>query len=567
VVVSDGADNAQRDLSEALLPLRAEGVPVFGIGVGRESMQRDVQLSRIVLPESVLRGSTVLASIELRYSGFAGERVRVEVEDAGRLLARQDVELPRGSDFINVKVPFTAQENGARQLRVRVAPARGEKLVQNNERSALLDVRGGREKILLVEGEPRFEVKFLRRALEDEKNLQLVVLQRTAKDKFLRLDVDSATELAGGFPKSRAELFGYRALILGSIEASFFTHDQLQMMAEFVSRRGGGLLMLGGANSFAEGGWAGTPVAEALPVQLERGGGARKFIQIHLTPTRAGVVHPLTRLAANEQASTQRWQTLPDLSTANVVGPLKSGATALISAADGSTVLAEQRYGRGLALAFTPQDSWLWQMHQNIAVDDQTHETFWRQLLRYLVQDATSPVAVAAPRTVQVQQPVTVAALIGDTAFAPVNDAQVVTHVRAPSGKEYEVPISWSGRDGEFTGSAILREPGLHEVSVEARRGEQVIGSATSYVNASAADIEFFDPQARISSLRRIADETGGRLYDEQSIASLPDDIGLLGRGETVREQKDLWDMPAIFIALLTLVCVEWWYRRRKGLV
>jgi hypothetical protein len=278
-------------------------------------------------------------------------------------------------------------------------------------------------------------------------------------------------------------------------------------------------------------------------------------------------VHPLTRLAATEKASSDRWQTLPDLSTANVVGPLKRGATALLIAADGTTVLAEQRYGRGVALAFTPQDSWLWQMHHDIPVDDQTHETFWRQLLRYVVQDATTPVTVAAPQIARMQQPVAIAALIGDTAYAPVNDAEVVTHVRAPSGAESEVPVSWSGRDGEFSGSATLREPGLHEVTVEARRGGEVIGSANGFVNATASDIEFFDPQARISALRRIAEETGGRLYDAQSIASLPDDIGLLGRGETVREQKDLWDMPAIFIALLLLACMEWWYRRRKGLV
>ena len=106
----------------------------------------------------------------------------------------------------------------------------------------------------------------IRAAVEADSNLQLVALQRTADNKFLRLDIDTPDELATGFPKTRAELFKYRAIILGSVEASFFTHDQLQMLAEFVNVRGGGLLMLGGRRSFSEGGYAGTPVADVMPV-------------------------------------------------------------------------------------------------------------------------------------------------------------------------------------------------------------------------------------------------------------------------------------------------------------
>ncbi len=114
-------------------------------------------------------------------------------------------------------------------------------------------------------------MKFLRRAVNDDKNLAVVTLQRTADNKYLRLlDVDDPEQLLAGFPKTREELFAYRGLMLGSIEAGAFTGDQLRMIAEFVERRGGGLLMLGGPRAFAEGGYAGTPVADALPVTIER---------------------------------------------------------------------------------------------------------------------------------------------------------------------------------------------------------------------------------------------------------------------------------------------------------
>ena len=120
-------------------------------------------------------------------------------------------------------------------------------------------------------------MKFIRRAVEDDKNLQVVILQRTAENKYLARSTSATPdELIGGFPKTREELFAYRAIILGSIEAAAFTPEQLRMLADFASKRGGGLLMLGGRRSFAEGGWGGTPVGEVLPVVIDGGHGSRR---------------------------------------------------------------------------------------------------------------------------------------------------------------------------------------------------------------------------------------------------------------------------------------------------
>ena len=107
-------------------------------------------------------------------------------------------------------------------------------------------------KILYYEGEAALGGQYLLRAVADDKRLRVSLLQRTAENKFLRLNVESADELAGGFPRTRSELFKYQGLILGSIEAESFTPDQLRMIADFVNHRGGGLLMLGSDRSFAE---------------------------------------------------------------------------------------------------------------------------------------------------------------------------------------------------------------------------------------------------------------------------------------------------------------------------
>ena len=178
-------------------------------------------------------------------------------------------------------------------------------------------------------------------------------------------------ELAAGFPKTREELFAYRSLVLGSVEASAFTADQLRMIAEFVDVRGGGLLLLGGHRAFAEGGYTGTPVAEVMPVTIGKGNDALVHLKVH--PTRAGEAHAVTQLDDTEQASAARWKSMPQLTSVNQIDAIKPGATVLLSATDDRrrerVVLAYERYGRGKSIAFPVQDAWKWQMDATISVE------------------------------------------------------------------------------------------------------------------------------------------------------------------------------------------------------
>ena len=245
VVITDGADNAEDGLGESLLPIQAAGVPVFTVGLGREEFERDIQLGRVETPRRVLKGASLVTDLVVTHRGYRGETVTVQAEDEGRIVGSEEVELAGDGEPQTVRLRFTAGEEGPRLFTFRVSPKPGEMVTQNNVRDALVVVEDREEKLLYFEGEPRFEVKFLRRAVADDENLHVSILQRTAENKFMRLDVEGPDDLVGGFPRTRAELYKYRGIILGSIEANYFTPDQLRMIADFVNHRGGGLLMLG----------------------------------------------------------------------------------------------------------------------------------------------------------------------------------------------------------------------------------------------------------------------------------------------------------------------------------
>src|SRR5947208_13138923 len=310
VMVTDGADTSDTSIDDPLASLKARSIPVFPVGLGQEHFSRDVQISRVETPRVVLKGSSLVVDVVVSQTGYAGKTVPLNVEDGGRIVATEQVTLPPDGESLTARVRFTANEAGPRVFRFRVPPQDGEEVAQNNARDALLEVRDRREKVLYYEGEPRAEAKFILSAVEDDKNIQVVLLQRTAENKYFRRNVSTADEVVGGFPKTREELFQYRALILGSVEAASFTPDQLRMIADFVNKRGGGLLMIGGRRSFAEGGWAGTPVGEVLPVVLDNDNG-RKTAQYFSglfppRPTKAGESSPVTQIAESEARSVER---------------------------------------------------------------------------------------------------------------------------------------------------------------------------------------------------------------------------------------------------------------------
>jgi uncharacterized membrane protein len=542
-----------------------------------------VEISRVEAPRRVLKGTALIVDVIVNQTGYAGLRVPLVVEEAGRIVGSQDVTLPPNGEAATIKVRFKAADPGPRLFRVRIAPQAGEEVAQNNQRDVLIDVQDRREKILYIEGEPRFEPKFVRQATDKDESVQVVLLLRTAEatatspDKFWRGGVDSPDELQDGFPATREALFGYRGLIIGSIEASAFTPDQQRMLEEFVDVRGGGLLALGGERALAEGGWVGTPLADALPFTLNPG--AQKPImpplELVVRPTRVGESHPATQIADTEQAASEKWKALPPLTAVNAapIADLKPGATALLTAADQrgqeQIVMAFQRYGRGKAVAMPVQDTWMWRMHGSMAVDDTTHQNFWQRLTRWLVDGVPDRVALTvAPERVQKGEPVTLIADVMNTDYRGINDARVTALVTAPSGRIDIVAMEWTvENDGEYRARYTPTEDGVHQIVVGGTAGPLDVGRGSASLRVAPSDAEYFGAGMRRSLLTRLAEETGGRFFPAADTASLVEAITYSGRGVTVVEERELWDMPVVLYLLLGLMGGEWLYRRARGLV
>jgi uncharacterized membrane protein len=580
VLLSDGGANTSRDLGAELRELRAKNIPVFTVGVGNPARFKDAEMSRVATPRRVLSGSAVIADALVRLNGYDKTKIALAISEDGRALKTQMFDV-KGNEAETVTIEFTPTSPGAHRYTFEVKSLDGETTVENNAQDTLIEVANDHPKVLYVEGEPRWEYGFMRKALtRNEKNLILVSSLRSADGKFYRQGVQSGGELTTGFPTTDEELFTYQGVVIGSVEANFFSYDQLKNIEQFAAKRGGGVMMIGGLRSFDAGKYANTPVADALPLHLNdqvEEPETQVVSNYKASLTERGRAHAVTRLNEDRALSAKAWDELPLISLPEILTTAKPGASVILEARNTNDrnlvapLLTEQRYGRGRAMALTSNDTWRWRME--LPSQNNAHETFWRQLLRYLVSATPNQYEVGAERDVYpTGDVVTLRGEVNDKKFNPITDAQVVALVTKPSGASIEIPLKINFGEQQNSPVTDYRneftpdENGLYRVEMTARRGGTTLGAAQSSFLITERTREFHDAAQNVELLKRVAAETGGKYFALGDASDLPDELSLLEGKNSERVSKDLWDMPINFLLLIGLAGAEWFLRKRKGL-
>jgi len=571
VVISDGALQPDEPLDALLLSLRSARVPVYSIGLGESRYARDIEINRIKLPGAVLQGSRVMADISIKQQGYDDQPVELLIEDDSRILHRQQLRLKPGVQ--SIRIPLTSGDSGARQLEFHLTAMNDEQIGANNSREAMLTVDNRKIRILYYEGEPRFEMKFVRRAVADDDNLGVTGLIRTADAKFYRVGIESPQELRNGFPITRDELFSYDAIILGSVENSLLSREQQDMIVEFVSERGGGLLMLGGRHAFTEGGHRDSVLHGISPVVMPDQAQPEFSRRIKIQPGAAAWVHPALLIDDSSEKSIARWLTLPPLTMVNPIRRIKPGATLLLSSPasdqdDPYVAMAWHRYGRGKVVAFAVQDSWLWQMHHEIDLQDQTHELLWRQLLRWLVESVPQRLSLdLSAQKIHAGGVIKLRSEVLNADFSAQREARPRAVLTAPDGSERAVLLGpHPSRSGVYEAELRVAEPGEYLAHLELDEAGQVTRSVDTRLLVTRAGDEYFDSEMNEKLLRHIAHESNGDFFIPQDVDRLVAALDNNARGSRTLLRLELWDMPALFVLLIALLCGEWMYRRWRGL-
>ena len=272
VLLSDGSENSadgSGDLAlDTLHTLSNRHLPVHTVGFGKEQAAHDVEMNSVTVASRVLAGSRIAATVSFHQRGYAGTKELLSVRDGNTLLSSREITLAADGATQLETIYFNPGTAGVKTLQVSLGLLSGEENVANNAIARLVNVTDEQRRILYVEGEPRWEYKFLRRAEDDDKLVQVASMLRTTENKIYRQGLHDPAELENGFPVRPEDLFAYQGIVIGSVEAGYFSPLQQELLREFVDRRGGGLLFLGGRFALGDGGWSGSSLSDLLPTSL-----------------------------------------------------------------------------------------------------------------------------------------------------------------------------------------------------------------------------------------------------------------------------------------------------------
>lgn len=596
------------------------GVPVYPVILGDPSPEaRDLSINHATAETTQFEDAQVTLNIEAAARGHFPDPVEVfAANQAGKELAVKEVVFPKPvssgpvSRALPVRLQLSAMPPGISFLRVGIrqsAEKPEEELTdRNNEKQISVNRGSGPYRILYVSGRPNWEYKFLRRSLAMDSEIELVGLIRIAKrePKFewrgrtgessnplfrgfrseipeetrkydepvlVRLNVTDASELRDGFPKSAEDLFDtYKAIIIDDLEASFFTQEQQELIDQYVSRRGGTLLMLGGQESFQPGLWENTPIGRVLPVYLDKIRNGPPSLEAAFNLTREGWLEPWMRLRSSKDEETNRLAYMTPFFAVNQVSAIKPGASILSTVIDSERrtfpAIITQRYGEGKSAAVTIADFWRWGMK-----DPEQQENLarsWRQLVRWAINEVPSRVELEKEEVNSGPLPLTkLSVRVQTKTFDPQDDATVILTVSHQDGETSTLSAEPSLTDpGLFTAEYASANPSGYRVQASVLDGEgEEIGTDEIARTINPETDEFAKLGPNQSTLERIAAETGGEMLRLDELAELPALLKTLDLPISEVRQRPLWHTPWLFLIALACFLGEWVLRRRQGIL
>lgn len=605
LLFSDGnaTDLAGSDIDWAKMP------PIYPVIMGRDEIGRDISVTRVSVNQTNFEAIPVTLTAEIIAYGLENDPILVELlHGKDEVVDKQLVKDYRNGEKFSLRFQLKPDRRGISFYRVRARAQSGlsEATLVNNSRLAMVDRGGGPYRIIYVSGRPNWEYKFLSRAVEEDEEVKLFGLLRLAKrePKFTfrsgrgessnpffkgfgnqnKEEVEQYDEpvilhtgpedesLRDGFPKSADVLFRYDAIILDDVEAAYFNQDQMSLIDEFVQRRGGGLLMLGGQESFTRGDYRRTSIGEILPVYLDPMPSLPDADSYQFSLTREGWLEPWARIEATEARQQKRLEKMPRFRTLNRVRSIKPAATVVAyaesSAGKKYPALVVQQFGKGRTAALLVGDLWRWHLRRETAqVDDA--ERFWRQVSRWLVADGQKRLEVETSRESLVPgQPVRVVATVRNAEFLPLDNATVKIEIEKPDGKKVEITAEPSPeKSGVYETTIASRQAGgyLATVIATAEDGSEVARRKTGWLSELATD-EFRRLSPNRDLLQRIASKSGGEVIEADRLERFVRDLP--NRRIPISEPliEPLWHKWTVFLLAMTCLVGEWGIRRWKGM-
>ncbi|MFB0526416.1 MAG: glutamine amidotransferase, partial [bacterium] len=576
-LLTDGAHNAGRDPR-----LVTERVPasIFSVGVGNPREFKDLQISEVQVSDFVFKNTPTDIGVKIRSYGFEGKEVSVILKKEAEILQTKKVRIPEDGKEASLSLRFTPGSIGTFHYTVSVPSYSGEISFANNRKDFTLQVLRDKIRILYICGQPSWEYKFLRTALKSDPSIELVSFIILRNPENISIVPENQLSLIP-FPTTEIftkEIFNFDLLIFENFTYTRFgiPRTYLENIRKFVMETGGGFLMIGGDNSFARGGYKGTPIEEILPVEMEDVSG--NIIDGKFKMLTREATHPILRLSDKLGENSQIWEGMPELDGCNRLSKAKPdaiilGVHPLVKNKYGNLViLAVWEKGKGRVMSMASNSTWRWSFQARARGGTGAYyERFWHQAVHWLVKSPQLKLVHLSTdkKTYAKKEEILLSVRVFNRYYRPSEHGRVYVELVDPSGKRIDLGSALPrDRPGEHGTSYLAEEEGKYTFTATAREGSKVLGADTVSCKVAIPSLEWENAQLNEPLLKELSDLTKGRYFHISSIES--EEIILPEIRETtpvVKKVVAVWNNPSIFILLCVLLGIEWYIRRRSGMM
>ena len=596
VLMSDGVTtvlNPPVEISQAVTPLVNMETPLFAIPLGSPAdsgQSRDVAITNFAEQHVVNVKNQLAAKATVVTRGYVNEDIRVElviIDSNGR---EQVVQPPvivtprRAVEETNIEIPYKPTEPGEYRMKIRAVPMPGEMALRNNELDAFLSVNDKGLSVVLIDGGMQYEQVFLRPSLATAEflDLQFIPIYPT------ELEAGPRDDLVEVFEDDSVDVF-----ILSNIDSRLLYDEvksplALEALRDAVEKRRKGLLMLGGYHSFGPGKYHSTPIADLLPIimnkseQQDFNADIRRELHISddlkMRPTSN---HPLTQLGAENVD----WSKLPPLVGANRFANVKKNALILLESDDQAKhplMVASSRGGR--ILAFAGDSLWQWNMKgfkEHGRTFKPEYDKFWRQVILWLARwDARNDDSISLDfpqRRFQPKGRVRFGVKAQSVTGENLTDVKYKSVLTQPNGEKQPVSVTSTG-EGNWNevDRDMIAQPGIYLLEVEGDRNGESLGVAQRQFVVVDRDVEKSNPVANVDRMAMLANQTrdfGGRMIEPAKLAEVLDamiedppveKIQIPTKWKFGETMSHSLGFLMVFVALLA---TEWVLRKKWGLV
>jgi len=531
-------------------------------------------------PQTATVNNQTTLTASIKSTAMSDRTVKVQLLLGKTQLQEQRLVLHSGPTPQTVQFQYTPDKVGRVNLRVAVPVDPVERSAANNQLDFPMLVTDPKLAVLYIEGRVRPEVGPLRRALEQDPNINAISMVQTKAGRFELRGVKEGDPLTG-IPTSLEVWKKFKVIILGDLDASFLNAAQQKDVARVV-KEGAGLLMIGGQRSFAPGGWGQTTLADVLPVSLAPQQPAQ--INASFVPQLSvfGATQPIFRNIAAYFTSADGKvpaQQMPQLSGCVALGPPKAGASVLAVhptvrvAGQPATVLAVEQYGQGRSAAFAADTTWRWSLFLRGSGRDSPYNRFWGQLVRWLAgqedlqkKGGPSVQAMIAKERYESSEPVALRCAVTDKDGQSTAYANVWADIKSPDGKSEHVPLAnVADQIGVYEASYRPQLAGSYHATFGGNKDNVDLGKDESDFSTLQAAGEMEKLASDPKTMQLIAQTTGGNALELSGISALADRLAANTPQAQERNQHryQLYHNSWFFVLFVVALSAEWFLRRK----